>query len=115
MNNYAIKRLNNFLHDEDSAIIFGLIILGVLFGLDIGTTEFILSNGGYEINILMRSVVSSEVIHLALKLSVLLLIAFVVFHSNSKLKNSGTMALLLIIIIYLITVINNLGSIYAIL
>jgi len=95
-------------------VILGLIILGVLFGLDVATTQFILSNGGYEMNIFMKHAVTSEIFHAAVKISVLSLIAGVVFYSNKKINNSGTAALIFIIAFYIITVLHNLGSISAI-
>ena len=111
MNVYAESIKNEFWRSSDFVIMAGLVILGILFGLDIATTQFILSNGGYEMNILMQSVVSSGLFHIAVKLLVLSLIGGVVIYSNSKLKNSGTKVLFAIIVWYMIVAVHNISSI----
>jgi hypothetical protein len=89
----------------------GLIFLAVLFFLDIATTQFILSNGGYELNLLMKGIVNSELFHAGVKTVVFALITTAVLYCNSRIKNSGTFALFAIIGWYLIVAIHNLGSI----
>ena len=89
----------------------GLIFLAVLFFLDIATTQFILTNGGYELNMLMKGIVNSELFHAGVKTVVFALITTAVLYCNSKIKKSGTFALSAIIMWYIITIIHNLVAI----
>lgn len=107
----TIRAQMKTLQTTDLIIPAGLAILLFLFGLDIATTEFILQNGGYEMNILMQSVVSSGLFHVFVKLIVFLVTGLIVICSNSKIKNSGTITLYLIIGWYLIVALHNLHSI----
>ncbi|MBP2134418.1 hypothetical protein J2128_002384 [Methanomicrobium sp. W14] len=93
----------------------GLIVLAVLFSLDVATTQFILSNGGYELNIFMKAVAGTEIFHIAVKSAVFAIIAFAVVYSNSRLKNSGTIALAAIILWYAFVFAHNMVSVLAVL
>ncbi len=69
--------------DASHYLWYGIFILWGLFMMDVITTEVILSFGGYEMNSLMKMVVSSVPLHAALKMAVLSLIAVVAYVSSN--------------------------------
>ena len=93
--------------DASQYLWYGIFILWGLFMMDVITTEVILSFGGYEMNSLMRMVVSSVPLHAALKMAVLSLIAVVAYVSNRITKRSGTVAVTVIIIWYTFVIVHN--------
>ncbi|MDD4126888.1 MAG: DUF5658 family protein [Methanomicrobium sp.] len=89
----------------------GILVLAGLFVADVATTEYIIQNGGHEENPAMTEIADSLGEHLLLKAGVLAMIAIAVIYSNSVVKNSGSTALIFIIIWYLIVVSHNLRGI----
>ncbi|MBO4522723.1 MAG: hypothetical protein IK060_02990 [Methanomicrobium sp.] len=96
-----------------SALIFILFLLGGLFLLDVFTTEFILSNGGQELNAFMVGVVNcSGIWHFVIKCCVMIMTVVTVFYSNSIIKHSGTGALILVVGWYVSVIMHNLSVIF---
>jgi hypothetical protein len=110
--NEAIKTdffsLNQCLFNDFSfPLFFGVILLAVLFGLDVATTNMILLLGGYEQNTIMALIIDYPVVHIAIKGFVIIFIALVVQFSECKIKGSGLCALCVIIFIYSFVIFNN--------
>lgn len=107
----AIKEpfpLDRCLYEEVSfPLFFCIILLAVLFGLDIATTNMILLLGGYEKNMFMVLITSYPLFHLAIKGLVLFLIIFVVQFSECKIKGSGQFGIFVIIALYSFVIYNN--------
>ncbi|MBQ3718128.1 MAG: hypothetical protein II893_01850 [Methanomicrobium sp.] len=96
-----------------SVLFFILFLLGGLFLLDVLTTEFILSNGGQELNAFMVGVVNcSGIWHFVIKCCVMIMTVMTVFYSNSIIKHSGTGALILVVGWYVAVICHNLGVIF---
>ena len=83
------------------------IILAALFLLDIITTQFILLLGGMELNPLMAGVVTSPLVHLAVKAGMLLLIVIVSLIAEKNMRGSGTGLYIVLIPFYILIVVNN--------
>ncbi|MCK9579006.1 MAG: DUF5658 family protein [Methanoregula sp.] len=83
------------------------LILAALFLLDIITTELILRLGGIELNPLMAGVVTSPLVHLAIKAGTLLLIIIVSHFAESKVKGSAIAFYCVIITHYVFVIVNN--------
>ena len=84
------------------------LILGVLFLLDIGTTQFILRMGGVELNPLMAGVVTSPALHAAIKFMILLAAVLVAVISEQYVRRAGAYLFTVLITLYIFIVINNL-------
>jgi len=96
-----------------SVIIMELFFLAALFILDVCTTEFILMNGGQEMNAVMVGVVTtSSALHLLVKGFVLAMIITTIYYANRVIKHAGTMALVILIGWYIAVVCHNLGVIF---
>lgn len=83
------------------------LILAALFLLDILTTHLILWMGGIELNPAMVGVVTSPVLHLAIKAGTLLLIIVVSLIAETKVKGSSLAFYGTIITLYLFVLVNN--------
>jgi hypothetical protein len=94
-------------HEFSFPLFFGIILLAVLFGLDIATTDMILFLGGYEQNPLMALITQYPVLHIAIKGLVIIFIALVVQYSDYKIKGAGIWILLPVIFLYSFVVYNN--------
>lgn len=90
-------------------LFFSVILLAVLFGLDIATTDMIVLLGGYEQNILMALVIQYPVVHVIVKGLAIVAITLIAQFSECKIKRSGISALLIIICYYSFVIINNLA------
>ena len=88
-------------------IFTGVILLAVLFGLDIATTNMILLLGGYEQNIIMALIINHPIIHLAIKGVAIVVITLIVQYSECKIKGSGLFTIFAIIILYSFVIFNN--------
>lgn len=96
-----------------SVIIMELFFLAALFVLDVCTTEFILVNGGQEMNAVMVGIVnSSSALHLMVKGAVLAMVIATVYYANRVIKHSGTFALVILIGWYISVIFHNLGVIF---
>ena len=90
-----------------------LFFLAALFILDVCTTEFILMNGGQEMNAVMVGVVTtSSALHLLVKGIVLAMIITTIYYANRVIKHSGTFALVILIGWYITVIFHNLGVIF---
>jgi len=95
--------------DGTSRRIGGLLfILGMLFLLDIVTTQIILFSGGVELNPLMAGIVAYPVLHLVIKTLLLLVIFLVSRIAEMRVKGSGALFYCALITLYLFVIINNL-------
>jgi len=100
--------VNSFCNKNISFPLFlGVILLAVLFGLDIATTNMILLLGGYEQNVIMALVINHPVIHIMIKGAAIVLITLIVQYSECKIKGSGLVALLIVILLYSYVIFNN--------
>jgi hypothetical protein len=100
--------INRCLCDNFSFPLFvGVILLAVLFGFDIATTDLILLLGGYEQNPLMAFIIQYPILHIAIKGLVIIFITLVVQYSDYKVKGSGIWILLPVILLYSYVVYNN--------
>ncbi len=96
-----------------SVIIMELFFLAALFVLDVCTTEFILVNGGQEMNAVMVGIVnSSSALHLMVKGAMLAMVIATVYYANRVIKHSGTFALVILIGWYISVIFHNLGVIF---
>lgn len=96
-----------------SVIIMELFFLAALFILDVCTTEFILMNGGQEMNAVMVGVATtSSALHLLVKGFVLAMIITTIYYANRVIKHAGTMALVILIGWYIAVICHNLGVIF---
>ena len=96
-----------------SVIIMELFFLAALFVLDVCTTEFILVNGGQEMNAVMVGIVnSSSALHLMVKGAVLAMVIATVYYANRVIKHSGTFALVILLGWYISVIFHNLGVIF---
>lgn len=89
------------------SVFFCILLIYVLFGLDIATTDMILSLGGFEANPVMVPMVDNMSLHLLLKGIILILIAATAQWSEQKIKRSGLIMLVVIIGWYSFVVMNN--------
>jgi hypothetical protein len=104
----ATTRINAFLCcNFRFPLFFGIILLAVLFGLDVATTNIILLLGGYEQNAIMALVVHYPVIHLAVKGIVLGFIAISVQYCDFRFRGSGLYVLIPVILLYSFVIYNN--------
>nr|WP_320160200.1 DUF5658 family protein [uncultured Methanoregula sp.] len=85
-----------------------LLVLGILFLLDIATTQIILRMGGVELNPLMTGIVANPALHLVLKAAILLVIFLVSLVAEQRVKGSGFVFYCILIVFYSAVVINNL-------
>ena len=85
-----------------------LIVLGVLFLLDIITTQVILQMGGLELNPMMAGIVANPALHLGIKALSLLAIFVITLAAEQRVRGSGTVFYGILILLYLIVVLNNL-------
>ena len=83
------------------------LILAALFMLDIITTQLILRLGGIELNPAMAGVVTSPLVHIAIKAGTLLLIIVVAIIAEKKVKGSAIAFYCVIITLYLFVIVNN--------
>ena len=104
----SILNLERFLpSDFRFPLFFGIILLAVLFGLDVATTDIILLLGGYEQNAIMALVVHYPAIHLVVKGIVLGFIAISVQYCDFRFKGSGLYVLVPVILMYSFIIFNN--------
>lgn len=89
-------------------IVVFTLMLGALFLLDIGTTQFIIRMGGVELNPLMAGIVTSPALHLAIKFAILLAAVFVAFLSERYVRGAGAYLFVVLITLYIFVVVNNL-------
>lgn len=82
-------------------------ILGILFLLDIVTTEIILALGGVELNPLMAGIVANPALHLGVKAAILLVILLVSLVAEQRVKGSCTAFYCVLIVLYMFVVVNN--------
>lgn len=94
-------------HDINFPLFFCIILLAVLFGLDVATTDMILLLGGHEKNALMAFIIDYPAIHIGIKGLVIIFIACIVQFSECKIKGSGLCALFVIISLYSFVIFNN--------
>lgn len=85
-----------------------LLILGMLFLLDIVTTQIILFLGGVEMNPFMAGIVANPALHLIIKAVILLLIFSVSIIAEQRVKGSSAVFYCVLITLYLFVIINNL-------
>ncbi|OPY35517.1 MAG: hypothetical protein A4E35_02342 [Methanoregula sp. PtaU1.Bin051] len=83
-------------------------LLGGLFFLDIVTTQSILLSGGTELNPLMVFIVSSPILHAALKALILLIVFGISLVAEQMLKGSSLPFYSILIAMYLFVVSHNL-------
>ncbi len=96
-----------------SVLIMEIFLLGALFVLDVCTTEYILINGGQELNEIMAGIVTtSSILHLFVKGCVLAMIVATIFYANRIIRHSGTAALVILIGWYISVTCHNLGVIF---
>lgn len=95
------------LSDFRFPLFIGIILLAVLFGLDVATTNIILLLGGYEQNAVMALIIHYPIIHLAIKGAVLGIITIIVQYCDSRFKGSGIYVLIPIILLYSFVIYNN--------
>lgn len=96
------------LDSREGEITVGILLLGLLFAMDIISTEIILLNGGQEMNRFMAFFTEDPLIHGILKTGVLLLVAVAAWYANRFVKFAGTILIFLVITWYAIVVANNL-------
>jgi hypothetical protein len=84
-----------------------LLVLGMLFLLDIVTTQIILFQGGVEMNPFMAGIVASPALHLIIKAAILLLIFSVSIIAEQQVKGSSAVFYCVLITLYLFVFINN--------
>ena len=89
----------------------GLYILGLLFIGDIVSTEYILLQGGHEINQYMIPFVEDPFLHIAIKLLVLCLVALVAVYANKRVPRAGSILVIAVILLYSVVVASNLATI----
>lgn len=96
------------LDEETSRHIADLqLILGMLFLLDIVTTQIILRMGGIELNPLMAGIVANPPLHLGIKAILLLLIYSVSLLAEQRVQGSSAVFYCVLITLYVFVVINN--------
>ena len=83
------------------------VLLGMLFLLDIVTTEIILRLGGAELNPAMAGIVASPFVHLAIKAVVLLIIVRISHIAEKTIKGSAIGFYCIVITLYLFVIVNN--------
>ena len=81
--------------------------LAALFLLDVITTQLILWLGGMELNPAMAGVVTSPLVHIAIKAGTLLLIIVVALIAESKVKGSAIAFYCVLITLYIFVIVNN--------
>ena len=95
------------LSDFRFPLFIGIILLAVLFGLDVATTNLILLLGGYEQNAVMALIIHYPVIHLAIKGVVIGIITISVQYCDFRFKGSGVYILIPVIFMYSFIIYNN--------
>lgn len=95
-------------HETLRRIIELLLILGILFLLDIITTQIILRMGGVELNPFMAGIVAYPALHLVIKAVILLIIFPVSLIAEQRVKGSGALMYCVLILLYLAVILNNL-------
>ena len=104
----SVHSLETFLlSDFRFPLFIGIVLLAVLFGLDVATTNIIVLLGGYEENAIMALVIHYPVIHLAIKGAVLGVITVVVQYCDSRFRGSGMYILIPVILLYAFVIYNN--------
>lgn len=83
------------------------LILAALFLLDILTTQFILWLGGIELNPAMAGIVTSPLMHLAIKACTLILIILVSIIAETRVRGSSIAFYCILITLYLFVIVNN--------
>jgi len=96
-----------FCSDFRVPVFFGIILLAVLFGLDVATTDMILLLGGYEQNAIMALIINYPAVHIAIKGLAIVLITIMVQYSDCRLKGSGIYILAPVILFYSFVIYNN--------
>ncbi|MFA4861865.1 DUF5658 family protein [Methanoregula sp.] len=101
------------IHDTgiQKTIIWGTAILGMLFFLDILSTEIILKSGGVEQNPVMEGIVQWPLLHLVVKSLLLVLVIFMARAAEGQIRGSGKIFFVFIIGMYILVIGNNLGTI----
>jgi|GEM_PF-875723 len=89
-------------------IVHLLLILGMLFLLDIVTTQVILRMGGVELNPLMAGIVANPLLHLGVKSAIILVIFPVSLIAEQQVKGSSSFVYCILIPLYIFIVVNNL-------
>ena len=104
----SVLNLETFLlSDFRFPLFIGIVLLAVLFGLDVATTNIILLLGGYEQNAVMALIIHYPVIHLAIKGTVLGVITIIVQYCDFRFKGSGIYVLIPVILLYSFVIYNN--------
>ena len=83
------------------------LILAALFLLDILTTQSILRLGGIELNPAMAAVVTSPLMHFAIKAGILLLIILVSLIAEMRVRGSSIAFYCILITLYLFIIVSN--------
>jgi hypothetical protein len=84
-----------------------LLILGMLFLLDIITTQVILRMGGVELNLFMGGIVANPALHLCIKAAIILVIFPVSLIAEQRVKGSGAVVYCIRIPLYILVFVNN--------
>lgn len=100
--------LSGILHDDlDTPSGIATLVLFVLCFLDVLTTSLILSHGGFEMNPVMISIVSTPLLHILLKWCVVAVIAGVAAIADRMIPRAGILMLGVIILWYAFVVFHN--------
>ena len=83
------------------------LILAALFLLDILTTQIILWLGGIELNPAMAGIVTSPLLHFAIKAGTLILIILVSLVAEMQVRRSSIAFYCILITLYLFVIVNN--------
>jgi len=83
------------------------LILAALFLLDILSTQVILWLGGIELNPAMAGIVTSPLMHLAIKAGTLILIILVSLVAEMQVRGSSCAFYCILITLYLFVIVNN--------
>ncbi len=89
----------------------GTLLLGFLFFCDIVSTEYILMQGGHELNRFMTFFVADPFLHGLVKFFVLCFIALVAILCNREINRAGSYLLVLVITLYSVVLFFNLKMI----
>ena len=107
---YEIKKIQLKKHEFSLHDTFKISLLSVLL-LDVITTDFILSSGGFEKNPLMTGIVADPIFHLIVKIFIFGLIIGISNVSENIVKKSGLLILGAPFIFYLFVFAHNLEAI----
>lgn len=88
-------------------IFIGVILLAVLFGLDVTTTNVVLLSGGYEQNSVMALIVQYPALHLMIKGIVIIAITLITQDRDCMTKGKGLIILVPVLLLYSLVIYNN--------